>query len=414
MTGVVQTNLKGYLKDLLERSGKSDTTVQDTALTRLQEIGLPNRKSEMWKYVDLNALYKQPYQDDTTPLTMGGISIKSSVQSDTLCLKNGLIKSVPTMDGVKVCSKEIGSDDLAPLKQETDPFYLLNVIQQTQMIEITISKTSHTPLQISLEGDKEHTNLATTYLKLQLEKGVSATVIIKREGDTSVLTNSHLQAGLLEDAQLTVINSSDPNCLTIMSQQFECQARAKLKLINVDNQSQFNRQKIEVKLVGKEAHADLYGASLSGQTQAHYTHINVYHDVPDCTSTQLFKNLLFEKSVTEFTGMVHVAKKAHGTESDQSNPNMVLSDHAHAYSRPQLRILADDVQCNHGSTVSQHDPERIFYFKARGLSEQNAYQVLTYGFLKEILEQVEVEGLRDQLEAQLSSALKALLPTWSP
>ena len=65
--------------------------------------------------------------------------------------------------------------------------------------------------------------------------------------------------------------------------------------------------------------------------------------------------------------------------------------------RPQLIILADDVQCSHGTTVGQLDSQALFYLRSRGLDEQRARHLLSQGFASEIVERFSSEEVRGKL-----------------
>jgi Fe-S cluster assembly protein SufD len=83
----------------------------------------------------------------------------------------------------------------------------------------------------------------------------------------------------------------------------------------------------------------------------------------------------------------------------------MLSRGAEIDTKPQLEIFADDVQCGHGTTVGQLDPDAMFYLRARGLGETEARRMLSLGFAAEVLDCVSVAGLRDQAVALLEQRL---------
>ncbi len=132
----------------------------------------------------------------------------------------------------------------------------------------------------------------------------------------------------------------------------------------------------------------------------------VIHKKSDCRSNQLFKGVIDNKAVSVFTGKVYVAKNAQKTDSAQSNQNLLLTDSAKAYSRPQLEIYADDVACSHGSTTGQIDKEALFYLKTRGIPEQRAKTMLTKAFLRDVTDKINVENYRDYVNFLISRRLK--------
>ena len=99
-----------------------------------------------------------------------------------------------------------------------------------------------------------------------------------------------------------------------------------------------------------------------------------------------------------FTGRIIVRPGAQKTDSKQTNNNLLLSTDAHADSQPQLEIYADDVKCTHGSTVGPLDPRALFYLRSRGIDQDQARRLMTYGFAAEILGRMEVAPLRAQLD----------------
>jgi Fe-S cluster assembly protein SufD len=83
-----------------------------------------------------------------------------------------------------------------------------------------------------------------------------------------------------------------------------------------------------------------------------------------------------------------------GTDSSQSNKNLLLSKSAQANTRPRLEILADDVKCTHGATVGQLDDQAIFYLRSRGVPVQAARDLLTLAFANEMLDRISLAPLR--------------------
>jgi len=137
---------------------------------------------------------------------------------------------------------------------------------------------------------------------------------------------------------------------------------------------------------------------LAGAQHADH-HTTIDHAADHCESHEYFNGVLDEKSRGVFTGRIIVRPGAQKTDSKQTNNNLLLSADAHADSQPQLEIYADDVKCTHGSTVGPLDPRALFYLRSRGVGEDAARRLLTYGFAAEILGRMEVAPLRAQLDA---------------
>jgi Fe-S cluster assembly protein SufD len=107
------------------------------------------------------------------------------------------------------------------------------------------------------------------------------------------------------------------------------------------------------------------------------------------------KNIAYAQTLSSYFILVR------GTDARQSNPNLLLSREASADTKPQLEIFADDVQCQHGATVGQIDPEELFYLRSRGLDEAAARGILTLGFAREITRRAEPAWVREYVERRL-------------
>lgn len=67
------------------------------------------------------------------------------------------------------------------------------------------------------------------------------------------------------------------------------------------------------------------------------------------------------------------------------------------YSKPQLEIYTDDVQCSHGSATGQLNEEALFYMQSRGVSHDEAKQLLMQAFMSDVIEGVRLPALKDRL-----------------
>jgi Fe-S cluster assembly protein SufD len=129
------------------------------------------------------------------------------------------------------------------------------------------------------------------------------------------------------------------------------------------------------------------------------------HRQPHCSSHQLYKGVLDERSRGVFNGKIIVREGAQKTDAFQSNKNLLLSNHAEVDTKPQLVIDANDVKCSHGATIGQIDEDAVFYLRARGISEADARGLLTYAFAADVLEKIRFGAIRERFEGQLMSWL---------
>ena len=74
--------------------------------------------------------------------------------------------------------------------------------------------------------------------------------------------------------------------------------------------------------------------------------------------------------------------------------------------KPQLEIFADDVKCTHGAAVGQLADDAIFYLKTRGIDEQAASRLLSYGFASEVIDSIQIGPVRDELNRVVRQKLE--------
>jgi Fe-S cluster assembly protein SufD len=129
------------------------------------------------------------------------------------------------------------------------------------------------------------------------------------------------------------------------------------------------------------------------------------HIAPNTTSDFAFKGALRDKSTAVWRGMIRVEREAQKTNAYQENRNLMLSPTAHAVPIPGLEILANDVRCTHGATVSRVDREQLFYAMARGLTRAEAERLIVRGFFQDVLDRIELEPVREALGAALEARI---------
>ncbi len=133
----------------------------------------------------------------------------------------------------------------------------------------------------------------------------------------------------------------------------------------------------------------LYSANKLDNFSVLDQHTKQIHHVGGATSNLLYKNVLGGNATATFAGNIFVAAGAHNTDAYQSNRNLLLSEDTTVNSLPGLEILADKVRCSHGSASGPMDEEQLFYLLSRGISREDATDLLSYGFIKEAIEKYE-------------------------
>jgi Fe-S cluster assembly protein SufD len=168
------------------------------------------------------------------------------------------------------------------------------------------------------------------------------------------------------------------------------------------------RSELEITLAEPGAGSRMRGFFL-GRESGHIDHFTtVDHASHHCTSDQEYRGVLGDRSRGVFRGRAIVRPDAQKTDARQSNPNLLVSDHASIDSKPQLEIYADDVRASHGSTIGQLDPDALFFLRARGIGHAAARLMLTRAFAHGIVDGVEDDDVRAHVAARVDQALTEL------
>jgi Fe-S cluster assembly protein SufD len=162
---------------------------------------------------------------------------------------------------------------------------------------------------------------------------------------------------------------------------------------------------IQNDLAGRGATSRVTGAYFADGSQHLDYDTYQLHAAPDTTSDFAFKGALRDTAATVWRGMIRVEEGAQKTNAYQENRNLLLSKTATANSIPGLEILANDVRCTHGATLSQVDREQLFYLMARGLPRAEAERLIVRGFFQDVLDRIELEPVREALGAALEARI---------
>lgn len=182
----------------------------------------------------------------------------------------------------------------------------------------------------------------------------------------------------------------------------EAGSRVKIHVLNIPAEKSRYREieisnNIVVEQTGEGCETEIYGlAYLQGEEQV-TTETHVHHAVGGGRSNQLLKFVLDDSAHGRFIGDLKIAPDAQKTEAHQTNRNLVLSEDAEMRTQPQLEIYADDVQATHGASTGQLDETALFYMQQRGIDKEKARQLLVGAFMKEVIEAISDEALREQL-----------------
>lgn len=180
----------------------------------------------------------------------------------------------------------------------------------------------------------------------------------------------------------------------------EADSHVKIVVIHFDITSSRHdviTHKIFIDQLGENCSTEIYALAFLRGADAATIETHVTHAVGGGSSNQLIKFVLDDNARGRFIGDLKIAPDAQHTEAHQTNRNLLLSDNAEMRTQPQLEIYADDVQATHGASTGQLDETALFYMQQRGIDKQKARQLLVNAFMKEIIETISDDRLREQL-----------------
>ncbi len=172
--------------------------------------------------------------------------------------------------------------------------------------------------------------------------------------------------------------------------------------------AKLSRTELHIALEGEGAEAHLSGVSVLGDTGHADVTTHITHAVGNTQSTQLFKLIAGGKSRGVYQGKISVAEGANGSDSRQTAKGLLLGERAEIDLKPELEILADDVQCAHGAAVGDLDPESLFYLRSRGVPESEARALLMRAFLEDAVAEIADETIRADVWSRVEAALAEL------
>lgn len=228
-------------------------------------------------------------------------------------------------------------------------------------------------------------------------------------GNAAYFTNAVTELVAGDNAQVEHVKFQDESAKAyhIATIQGEFGRTSHVNLHSFAVGAKLSRNNIRAKLAGEGLECILNGLYLTKDEQLADHHMIVEHAQPHCASHEYFNGILDDKSKGVFHGRILVRRIAQKTDAKQTNKNLLLSDDATADTKPQLEIYADDVKCTHGATIGQLNEESIFYLRSRGLSTETARRMLIHAFAGEIIERIQCEAAREELDKLVWDRIEA-------
>lgn len=387
----------------------------------LESTPFPTLRGEYWKYTRVSGLLKKEF---TTNKIVNPVISEETLtlmgENPRLIFVNGFLNLdlsiLPTASGIQVKGlADVSENDLAKFpvdwENEQEAFTLLNEASFTDGIHVSVAKNTkiEAPLFIVHVQNGDKTGSSNRNY-IELATGSEATFITVFEGDNEVSFSNQFASFLVADnATLNAFdyhqNGDQSNFIsTAIAHQ---NANSHINLGAYIFGGKMTRKNYYVSVLGENCETTVNGTYILNNKQTSDFRVIVDHKAAHCNSNQTFKGVMSDKATGVFNGKIYVRRDSQLINAFQTNRNILLSDDANAYSRPQLEIYADDVKCSHGSTIGQLDEDALFYMMARGIKRLEAEKMLVSAFVADAIDNVNFEPFQDVvLDAVASKSAK--------
>ncbi|MCR8539364.1 MAG: SufD family Fe-S cluster assembly protein [Prochlorococcus marinus CUG1439] len=369
------------------------TEIQKICLNKLQSNPLPNPKSELWRlsnrsklsnFLDYSTFKKDqkfdfPYFHNSTNiirLVIGGdsqISIKD---------KNYSIQQLSKDTLEKYIKQKISFFDE---NEHWSDLLNLTLSSEENVLGLKIKGSRIPPIEIFSHASNDSLNAKT--LVMFVEKNCNVELLQVNLGkENSSLSqstffcleeNSYVNHGFVSYGEE---KSNLLNSLNVIQQN-----NSEYNLGSLHFKFNYARFEIRIKQAKGNAKTNIKGMQITKKDEQISTYTKIDFNGPNGFLDQINKSLAADKSHAIFDGSIIVPKIAQKTDASQLSRNLLLSNLAQIDTKPQLEIIADDVKCKHGATISQLNEEELFYMRTRGITLKEANKLQLSSFFKEII-----------------------------
>ncbi len=396
------------------------TAIRAAALANLDEHGLPTVRHEDWKYTNLDAAIDISNRWLSAGATLAskdslGESIEaiiSSVDANWLVIANGQVDMTYFAEtrGIEVVRF---SESAAPFVMDR-PLADLNAALLHDGLRIRIDAATEKPLGL-LVIDESNAGAAVSQASVEIVVGPGCDAeIIEHQssaGKDDHYGNSVVALQVGQAAMVNYVRIQDRHIGHVQTGRLSVSMGkdSRLKMASYDLGGRLVRNDIDIELGEPGSEITFDGLYLVSDGQHIDNHTRVDHRVGPASSSQEYRGILNGRCRAVWNGKAIVHKGADGTDANQANHNLLLSDNAEIDAKPELEIYADDVKCSHGTTVGQLDESALYYLRTRGLDKRQATQLLTHAFAADLIGRAPVAAAVDAIQSLVEARLADLL-----
>ncbi len=386
-----------WLESLAEPSGLL-ADIQKIGRIYLSESGLPQSSNEEWRFANLKKLEEflslkmeaTNRKDKNTTFETSSIhkakdSLRIVIDKDFTFLK-----TIELPQGIRLLSNEEIRGFLNHMVAEESLLekwqLAINHASARQIIAIHITNSNKQKIELIIKTLED--SLCSNRLLIVVDQKADLELLEVVQGSNSS-ANSHLvEIYLREEASMNhgLIALGNGNDIYLGQTAVVQEPNSNYAFTSVVSNWKFLRFCPSINQIKGKANTKLRGLQVSQEEQQLSTHSKMIFNGPQGRFDQLQKTLAADKSHSIFNGKITVPKSAQKTDASQLSRNILLSRKARIDTKPELEIIADDVKCAHGATVSQLQEDELFYMQSRGISTHQSTQILLKGYFQEIID----------------------------
>lgn len=413
------------------------TPARKAALAQFVTSGFPSIKDEDWKYTNLAAAVKVSnafLSDDSESESKAGWTTEAKqaiddvvegIDANWIIIANGVtaletIANAAALEPQGIYIAKLSSGRAGSAIISDDPMTSFNtaLLQDGLQVRIRASAYESKPLGFLFFDNVANGGLSQARIIVDVEPEANIEIVEAHVsiGNDSQFANTVVQLNIEERARVDYVRIQDRAIkhMQVGKLIVELHKDTVFDYASFDFGGALVRNDIAVDIVEAGATASLHGLYLAGAKQHIDNHTRVDHRVGPAVSREEYRGILSGRARCVFNGKAIVHDGADGTDAEQSNHNLLLSETAEIDTKPELEIYADDVKCAHGATVGQLDKSALFYLRTRGLDEDEAAQLLTRAFAARILTASPVESTHAYIATKTDQRLDALISGSTP
>lgn len=364
----------------------------------VEDFDVPRGRDEIWRFISLRAL-RGLHNGTFAPAIEPDISV--DVPADAQGVRVGRISK----DDERATRAGAPSDRVAAQAWTS--------MRDVTLVSFDAETVNTDPVTVTVTGrGPDRTSFGA--IVIDVARHAEATVVLRYRGSGTHADNVHINVD--DGASLTVVTDVDwdDDAVHLSGQACVLGRDATVR----HNVGIFGGK--VVRIVPRAVYTapggdiEFLGVYFADDGQYFESRLLVDHNFPNCRSNVLYKGALqgdpdsdLPDTRTAWIGDVLIRSEALGTDTYETNRNLVLSEGARADAIPNLEIETGEiVGAGHAATVGRFDDEQLFYLMSRGIPEVEARKLIIRGFFLEVIGRIPIEMVRADFEQRIIGELQ--------